>query len=70
MAGAAVTDVVVANGPESYKPARVQVGEQHGENFEVLQGLDPGDQIITRGAILMKPTVMQVLSRAALGKLR
>lgn len=60
--------VVVATAPERYKPARVRVGEQHGEKFEVLQGLNSGEMIVTRGAILLKPAVMQVLSRAALGK--
>jgi multidrug efflux pump subunit AcrA (membrane-fusion protein) len=60
--------VIVAAGDEKWKPVKVRVGEQHDGSFEVLQGLSSGDTIITRGAILLKPAVMQVLNRASLGK--
>ncbi|MGE5191246.1 MAG: efflux RND transporter periplasmic adaptor subunit [Deltaproteobacteria bacterium] len=60
--------VVVAAGDEEWKPVKVRVGEQHDGSFEVLQGLSPADTVITRGAILLKPAVMQALSRASQGK--
>lgn len=62
-------DYVVAAADEGkWKVAKVRVGEQHAGSFEVLSGLAAGDKIITRGAILLKPAVMQILSRATQGK--
>jgi RND family efflux transporter MFP subunit len=61
--------VVAAAGEGTWRPLKVRVGEQHSGSFEVLHGLTAGDTIITRGAILLKPAAMRVLSRAGLGKI-
>jgi cobalt-zinc-cadmium efflux system membrane fusion protein len=64
-----VTDyVVVAAGNGRWKPVAVRVGEQHTGAFEVLEGLRPGETIITDGAILLKPAVIQALHRTDRGK--
>jgi cobalt-zinc-cadmium efflux system membrane fusion protein len=60
--------VVGSAGEGQWRPVKVQVGEQHNGSFEVTQGLGAGDTIITRGAILLKPAVMRVLSRTSLGR--
>jgi cobalt-zinc-cadmium efflux system membrane fusion protein len=60
--------VVVAAGEGKWKPVVVRVGEQHAGAFEVLEGLRPGETIITDGAILLKPAVIQALRRSDRGK--
>ena len=61
--------VVGAAGEEGqWRAVKVQVGEQHDGAFEVVHGLAAGDTIITRGAILLKPAVMRVLSRTSQGR--
>jgi len=56
--------VVVATEGGKWKPVAVQVGDEHEETFEVRKGLSPGDTVITSGAILLKPAVIQVLRRS------
>jgi multidrug efflux pump subunit AcrA (membrane-fusion protein) len=51
-----------------WKPVPVRVGLQHHDDFEVEQGLPAGATIITRGAILLKPALIQSLSRAGVEK--
>lgn len=41
---------------------QVQVGQQNEGQFEVLKGLTAGDRIISRGVVLLKPTVVQSLA--------
>ena len=60
--------VVVAADEGTWRPVKVSVGEQHQGSFEVLKGLQTGQTIVTRGAILLKPAVVQVLNRAHSGK--
>jgi len=31
------------------KPIKVQIGEQHGDDVEILSGLTPNDRIVARG---------------------
>jgi hypothetical protein len=64
-----VTDYVVVDaGDGKWKPVAVRVGDEHAGAFEVLEGLHPGDTIVTDGAILLKPAVMQALRRTVRGK--
>ena len=50
--------VLVADGKDQWKVARVKTGEQVGSFLEILSGLDPGDRVIGAGAILLKPYVV------------
>ena len=59
--------VLVAEGP-GWRVQEVVVGEVRHDSAELIKGLKAGDQIITDGAILMKPAVMQAL--AAEGQVR
>ena len=60
--------VVVSMGSGAWRPAKVRVGELHDNSFEVLHGIESGDTIVSRGAILLKPAVMQVLNRGIQGR--
>jgi hypothetical protein len=53
--------VVLQTADGNWRPALVRVGEEHQGSFEVLQGVAAGQTIITRGTILLKPSVAQVL---------
>jgi len=53
--------VLVRTQPGSWKVTEVQVGEAHGTSVEILSGLAPGDTLITSGAILLKPLLVQSL---------
>jgi len=46
---------------DEWRPQVVRVGEEFHGSFEVLRGLSPGNAVITRGTILLKPSVVQVL---------
>jgi hypothetical protein len=43
----------------AWRITEVRVGEVHGGRIEVLEGLKPGDRVIGRGAVLLKPFVVQ-----------
>src|SRR4029453_469623 len=45
----------------TWRIAEVQVGEPHGGQVEVLQGIAAGDRLIGKGAILLKPVVVRSL---------
>jgi membrane fusion protein, heavy metal efflux system len=53
--------VLVRTQPGLWRATPVQVGEAHDANVEILSGLTPGDQIVGRGAILLKPPLVQAL---------
>jgi hypothetical protein len=55
--------VIVATETGRWKPVAVRVGAQHAGTFEVLKGLHAGETIITGGAILLKPAVIETLRR-------
>ncbi len=44
----------VAIGPESFERRRVEIGMRDGEYVEIVDGLDPGERIVTRGAFFVK----------------
>ena len=46
---------------DAWRPVAVRVGEEYQGSFEVLQGLTSGNTVISRGTILLKPSVVQVL---------
>jgi hypothetical protein len=51
--------LLVSDGDDEWRVAEVQVGELHGEEVEVLDGLRAGDQVVGQGAILLKPFVIE-----------
>ena len=40
--------------PEAYKQQEVTVGENDGERVEILAGIKPGDNVVTKGAYQVK----------------
>ena len=56
-------DYVLAAAAESgtWQITQVETGELRGANVEVLSGLKAGDRVLGKGAILLKPTVVQAL---------
>ncbi|MCS7270136.1 MAG: efflux RND transporter periplasmic adaptor subunit [Gemmataceae bacterium] len=53
--------VLVAAGDDTWRVTEVQVGEPHQGEGEILEGLREGEQILGKGAILLKPAVVQAL---------
>ncbi len=48
--------------PDTWNVVEVQLGELHGKDIEVLAGLQGGDTVLGKGAILLKPVVIRVLA--------
>lgn len=53
--------LLVAQQPGQWRVVEVKCGEAHGNKVEILEGLQPGIQVIGSGAILFKPFVIQAL---------
>lgn len=53
--------VLVRDGSRNWEVTQVQVGELHEQGMEVVAGLRAGDQIAGKGAILLKPLIVQSL---------
>ncbi len=59
---------LVATGvPGEWRVVAVRIGELHGKDAEVLDGLKAGDQVLGKGAILLKPVIVRSLQPAATG---
>ena len=52
---------LVAENETEWRVAEVQVGEPHNGSVEILEGLKPGDRVLGKGAILLKPLVVRSL---------
>ena len=52
---------LVAADETEWRVAEVQVGEPHNGSVEILEGLKPGDRVLGKGAILLKPLVVRSL---------
>jgi cobalt-zinc-cadmium efflux system membrane fusion protein len=50
---------------ETWRAVPVQIGEPHGTDIEILSGLKAGDQVIGRGAILLRPAVLRSLEASS-----
>jgi hypothetical protein len=58
------SDYVLVETPRgTWLPREVQVGEYRHGTYEVLHGLDSGQTVISEGAILLKPKVVESLTR-------
>lgn len=53
--------VLVRVEPGTWRVTEVQVGEARGDDVEIVSGVAPGDALITGGAILLKPIVLDAL---------
>ncbi len=42
-----------------YEPRKVALGAAHGDAFEVLRGLEPGEEVVTVGSFLLKTEVLK-----------
>jgi cobalt-zinc-cadmium efflux system membrane fusion protein len=51
--------LLVAEGDGHWRITACEIGESHGTKVEVTSGIAAGDRIIGRGAILLKPLVVQ-----------
>lgn len=56
--------IVVASTSNRYHAVEVEVADEHEGAFEVISGITPTATIVTQGAILLRPAVVQALSRA------
>ena len=45
--------VFVPTAPSSFTARSVRIGAQTGEHIAILDGLRPGEEVVTRGAILL-----------------
>lgn len=53
--------VLVVEGQETLKVREVKSGEPHIDRYEILDGLNSGETIISEGAVLLKPLVRDAL---------
>jgi RND family efflux transporter MFP subunit len=53
--------VLVSAERGNWKVVEVKVGEQHGQRVEVVEGLSPGERVVSQGAILLKPAAARSL---------
>lgn len=53
--------VLTAGDANTWRVTEVQVGEPRNEEVEILSGLEPGERIVAKGAILFKPLVVRSL---------
>jgi hypothetical protein len=53
--------VLVRDGRSDWRVAEVQAGELHEAGVEIVSGLHPGNEIAGKGAILLKPYIIQAL---------
>jgi len=52
---------LVRDGVDLWRVARVEIGEPRGSDVEIHSGLKPGDRVVGRGAILLRPIVLRAL---------
>jgi hypothetical protein len=55
--------VLLESAPGVWKPQEVRIGEFRRGSFEVLQGLAEGQTMIGEGSVLLKPKLVEALSR-------
>src|SRR5262249_42326022 len=51
--------------PGTWRITQVRTGELRGDQVEVLSGVKSGERVVGRGAILLKPVVVQALQSPA-----
>jgi cobalt-zinc-cadmium efflux system membrane fusion protein len=51
--------VFVKRGEGLFEPVAVETGERRGELVEVVSGLEPGSEVVTTGAFLLKTEIMK-----------
>jgi hypothetical protein len=53
--------ILVQVGTDLWRITQIQVGEQIGDRVEILSGLKGGEKVVGKGAILLKPLLVQSL---------
>jgi multidrug efflux pump subunit AcrA (membrane-fusion protein) len=57
-----LADYLLVGAPDgAWRVTEVRVGELHGLRVEILQGVKPGEIVLGKGAILLKPFVVQAV---------
>jgi cobalt-zinc-cadmium efflux system membrane fusion protein len=51
--------VFVRRGEAVFEPVAVETGESHGDLVEVVSGIEPGAEVVTTGAFLLKTEIMK-----------
>jgi multidrug efflux pump subunit AcrA (membrane-fusion protein) len=59
------SEYVLVAGGQALTVTEVVLGEGDGPEIEVLKGIEPGMEVITEGAVLLKPTILQGLTKHA-----
>jgi len=62
--------VLVRSDTDSWRVATVELGEALGQDVEVLKGIKPGDRVLGKGAILLKPFIITALQTKAKEEVR
>lgn len=57
--------VLVGEKGDAWRVTEVRVGDVHGSEVEILDGLSGGERVICKGAILLKPAIVRALQDAA-----
>jgi hypothetical protein len=55
--------VLVRSEQSPWRVQEVEVGEDHGDLVELLQGVAAGQEVVAGGAVLLKPVVVQALEQ-------
>jgi membrane fusion protein, heavy metal efflux system len=55
--------VLIRSEQSPWRVQDVEVGEDHGDLVELLQGVAAGQEVVARGAVLLKPLVVQALEQ-------
>ena len=59
--GGLAQTVFVQSADGSYVQREVRLGEQHGQHTTILDGLHPGEAVVTEGAILLDAEANEAL---------
>jgi multidrug efflux pump subunit AcrA (membrane-fusion protein) len=57
--------LIGADTPNTWRVTEVRIGELRGSEVEVVMGLQPGDKVLGRSAILLKPLVVTAIGPAS-----
>ncbi|HMP16795.1 MAG TPA: efflux RND transporter periplasmic adaptor subunit [Gemmatales bacterium] len=60
--------VLVSDGENTWRLAEVQVGEPYRREIQILSGLQEGQKLIGKGAILFKPLAVRILQMLEAGR--
>jgi hypothetical protein len=59
--------LVGADAPDTWRVTEVRVGDARGTAVEILAGLKPGDRVVGKGAVLLKPFIVNAVQQTVTG---